>query len=163
VTDPVKVIHETLDDGAQTHAGCVAMVIAPVPPPAGAVTLSGTAENVHDAAGSVTTKLLPAIVSVAVLVTEVVFDAAVYSTVPEPVPVVPLEIATQEASLVAVQLHPRVVVTVTVPLPPAVENAWLAGEIVYEQGDAAWVTVNVRPAIVSVPMRFIVPALAAAV
>ena len=86
---------------------------------------------------SVITKLLPAIVSVAVLVCDVVFDAAVNVTLPEPLPVAPLVIVTHDAPLVAVQLQPAVVVTVTVPLPPPGANDWLVGEIVNAQGTAA--------------------------
>jgi hypothetical protein len=122
--------------------------------------VSGTTENVH-AAGSVTRKLFPAIVSVAVLATAVVLAAAVNPTLPELVPLAPLEIVTHDALLVAVQLHPAVVVTVTVPLPPAADSAWLVGEIAYAQGAAAWLTVNVLPPMVSVPVRDVVPVFAA--
>ena len=55
------------------------------------------------ALASVIVKLLPAIVSVAVLVCDVVLDAAVNVTLPEPLPVAPLVIVTHDAPLVAVQ------------------------------------------------------------
>lgn len=161
VADPVNVIHEAVVDDVQAHVDDVVTVIVPVPPPAGAVTRSGVTENVHDTLGSVTTKLLPAIVSKAVFANAVVFDAAVNPTLPEPVPLVPLEIVTHDAPLAAVQLHPAVVVTITVPLPPAAVSDWLVGEIVYEQGAAAWVTVNVLLPIVNVPVRETVPVFAA--
>ena len=109
----------------------------------------------------VITKLLPAIVSVAVLVCDVELDAAVNVTLPEPLPVAPLEIVTHDAPLVAVQVQPAVVVTVTVPLPPPGANDWLVGEIANAQGTAACVMVNVDPAIVSVPTRLVVPVWAA--
>ncbi len=64
------------------------------------------------------TKLLPAIVRVAVLVSVVVLAAAVKVTLPEPVPDAPLVIVTHGALLVEDQVQPVPVVTVTVPLPP---------------------------------------------
>lgn len=74
-----------------------------------------------------TTKLFPAMVSVAVLDCVVGLDAAVIPTLPEPVCVPPLVMVTHDAPLVAVHVHAVVVVTPTVLLPPAAENAWLAG------------------------------------
>jgi hypothetical protein len=92
-------------------------------------------------------------VSVADLAAVVVFDAAANPTVPPPVPVPAPEIVSHDAPLVAVQLHPAAVVTTTRPLPPLADSDWLIGEIVNEHGAAAWVTVNVLPATVSVPVR----------
>ena len=163
MADPVSVIHDAAVDDVQAHPNPVVTVIVLVPPPAGTVTMSGVTENEHDALGSVTTKPFPAIDSMAVRESVVVLDAAVNPTLPEPVPLAPLEIVTHDAPLVAVQLHPEVVVTVTVPPPPAADNDWLVGEIVYEQGAAAWVTVNVLPPTVSVPVRETVPVFAATV
>jgi hypothetical protein len=74
---------------------------------------------VQVAACSVTTKLLPAIVSVAVLDCVVEFDAAVIPTLPEPVRAVPFEIVTHAEPLVALQPQLALVVTFTVVLPPA--------------------------------------------
>jgi hypothetical protein len=137
VADPVSVIHEALVDEPQEHPNCVVTVIVPVPPPAGTVTLSGVIENVHDTLGSVTTNPFPAIDSMAVLESVVVLDPAVKPTVPEPVPVAPLVIVIHDAPPpVAVQLHPGVVVTVTVALPPAADIDWLVGDSVYAQGAA---------------------------
>jgi hypothetical protein len=124
---------------------------------------SGVAENVHDALGSVIAKLFPAMFRKAVLPSVVVLGAAVNPTLPEPVPAVPLETVTHDARLVAVQLHPEVVVTLTVPLPPAAESDRLAGEIVYEQGIPAWLTEKVGPPVVTVPVRERVPSFAATV
>jgi hypothetical protein len=120
-------------------------------------------ENVHDALGSVIAKLFPAIVRNAVLPSVVVLGAAVNPTLPEPVPAVPLEIVTHDAPLVAVQLHPEDVVTMTVPLPPAADSDWLVGEIVYAQAVAAWLTENVLPPAVTVPVRETVPGFAGTV
>ena len=136
MADPATAIHEAAVEEPQPHVNCVVTAIVPVPPPAGTVTFSGLTENVHDALGSVIEKLFPAIVRKAVLPSVVVLGAAVNPTVPEPVPA-PLEIVTHDAPLVAVQLHPEVVVTFTVPLPPAADSDRLAGEIAYAHDVAA--------------------------
>ena len=72
-------------------------------------------------------------------------------------------IVTHAALLVAAQAQPAVVVTLTVPEPPAAANDWLAGERLKVQAAPAWVTVNVLPATVSVPVRGVVAVVAAAV
>ena len=91
----------------------------------------GLTVNVQAAAASVTVNVLPAIVSVADLADVAVLAAAVYPTLPLPLPLAPLVIVTHDAALVAVQVHPLVVVTVTVPVPPVAVSDRLAGEIVY--------------------------------
>jgi len=63
--------------------------------------------------------------------------------------------------LEAVQLQLDDVVTVTVPLPPFAGSVVLLGEIVNVHGAPGWVTVNVCPAIVSVPVRSVVVVFAA--
>jgi hypothetical protein len=80
--------------------------------------------------------------------------------VPDPVPVAPLEIVTQAAPLDAVQLQFEAVVTLTVPAPPPTGNPWLVDEIVKEHDVDACVTVNVLPAMVSVPVRDVAPVFA---
>jgi hypothetical protein len=84
-------------------------------------------------------------------------------TVPDPVPVVLLEIVTQAALLDAVQLQVEDVVTVTVPVPPLDGNVWLVGEIVKTHGVEGWVTENVLSAMVIVPVRDVDPVFAATV
>lgn len=126
----------------------------------GTIRKSGLTENEHDTLGSVTTKVLPAIVSIADLGLVVVLAAPANATLPEPVPLAPLEIVTHDAPLVAVQLQPAVVVTSTEPLPPAADSDWLAAEIANEHGGAAWVTVNVSPPMLSVAVRETVPVFA---
>jgi hypothetical protein len=105
----------------------------------------------------VTTKLLPAIVSVAVRDCVVEFAAAVIPTLPEPVRPAPFEIVTHAEPPVALQLQLAPVVTFTVVLPPAAANDWLVGESVNEQGVPACVTVKVLVPIVTVPVRDAVP------
>ena len=79
-----------------------------------------------------------------------------------PLPVAPALTVIHVALLVAVQVQPVAAVTVTVPVPVADATLADAGEIVGPHGTAACcVTVNVDPAIVSVPVRLVVPVLAA--
>ena len=63
--------------------------------------------------------------------------------------------------LVAVHAQPVAAVTATVPVPAAAVTFDDAGEIVGVQGAAAWVTVNVLPPTVSVPVRDVPVAFAA--
>ena len=77
-----------------------------------------------------------------------------------PLPLPPEVIVIQDAVLAAVHVQPAVVVTPTLPAPPLAGAEALVGEIVNEQG-AAWVTVKVFPATVTVPVREVVPVLAA--
>jgi len=163
IADPATAIHEALVEEPQPHPNCVVTAIVPVPPPAGTVTSSGLTENVHNALGSVMAKLFPGNDRKAVLPSVVVFGAAVNPTLPEPVPAAPPVIVTHDAPLVAVQLHPELVVTLTVPLPPAADRDRLAGASVYAQGVAAWLTENVLPPAVTVPVRATVPGFAATV
>ena len=79
-----------------------------------------------------------------------------------PLPLAPALIVSQAALLVAVQLQPVPAVTATLPVVAAdVVRFDEVGEIVNVQGAPACVTVNVLPAIVIVPVRDVVPALAA--
>jgi len=54
-------------------------------------------------------------------------------TVPLPVPLRSELIVMKLALLVAVQLHPLVVITLTLPVPPLASKDWLAGAILNEQ------------------------------
>ena len=157
VPEPVRpaesVIHEALVEEVHAHPDCVVTVMVPVPPPGGAVTRSGVTENEQAALGSVTTKLRPPMVSVALRGELVVLAAALKPTVPGPLPLAPLVIVTHDAPLVAVQLQPVVVPTDTKLLPPFLDNDAEVGVNVYEHGAAACVTVKVLVPMVSVPMR----------
>ena len=100
-------------------------------------------------------------VSVPVLGEVDVFAAIEKATVPFPEPLAPDVMVSQEALLVAVQAQPAVVVTVALlELAPAA-GLKEVGDTLKEQGAAAWVTVTVCPATVSVPMRDVVAGLAA--
>lgn len=137
VLEPLNVIQDVPDEAVQAHVESVVTVMVPVAPPGGAVTVRGETEYVHVAPASLTTKLWPAIVSVADRDCVVVLDAAVNPTLPEPLPVAPLVIVTHDAPLVALHVHPAVVVTETVPLPPFAASDMLVGEIVKLHGAPA--------------------------
>jgi len=76
-------------------------------------------------------------------------------TVPFPLPVEPDVTVIHGALLLAVHVHPVAVVTFEVPDPPSAGTVWLDGAIEYVQGaeTPTCVTVNVCPAMVSVPVR----------
>src|SRR5207244_7607218 len=90
-----------------------------------------------------------------------VFAAALNVTVPLPEPLAPAVIVIHVSVVVAVHEQPAAAVTVTVPDPPPTATACDAGASVEVHGTPACVTVNVLPAIVSVPVRE-VPAVFAA-
>jgi hypothetical protein len=80
-------------------------------------------------------------------------DATLKLTVPLPLPLAPDAIVIHVALLVAVHAQPPAVETATgVPAPPAIGKDWLLGLMEVEQF-ADCVTVNVCPAMVSVPVR----------
>ena len=93
-----------------------------------------------------------------------VLPATLKVAVPLPEPL-PVPMVTHDALLEADHPHPEVVVTATVPEPPAFVNDWLVGEMLNAQLGvaAAWVTGDVCPATVSVADRAEVEVFAAAV
>jgi hypothetical protein len=101
----------------------------------------------------VTVKVLPAIVSVPLRDETDPFAVALNETEPLPDPEDPAVTVNQPALLTAVHAHPAGAVTLTVPLPPPDGTLCDVGEIVSVQVMPACVTVNVLPAIVSVPLR----------
>jgi hypothetical protein len=154
------VAHVTGLETVHVHPAVVVTEIVPVPPEAGRLIEAGLTVNTQGAA-CVTVKAFPPIVSVALRDAVVELAATVNPTLPLPLPEAPLEIVTHEAALVADQAQPAVVVSDTVPLPPAAATDWLAGEMVNEQLTApACVTVKVSPPMVSVPTRPAVPVFA---
>jgi hypothetical protein len=83
-----------------------------------------------------------------------VVGAALNPTVPEPVPLAPEVTVSQEALLVAVHAQPPPVATSMFPVPPLDGISVVSGEIEYEQlAGPCWFTLNVCPAIVTVPER----------
>src|SRR6185436_13973748 len=100
-----------------------------------------------------TVNVTPAIASVPVRLEATVFAATSKVTEPLPDPVAPPVRVIQAALLAPVHAQPVAAVTFPLPLPPAAAKDWPVGESDGEQAAAAWVTVNVAPAIVSVPVR----------
>ena len=79
-----------------------------------------------------------------------------------PLPDAPALIVIHASLLTAVQLQPVPAVTVTVPVAATdVVRFDDVGAMVNVQGAPAWVTVKVCPPIVIVPLRDVVPVLAA--
>ena len=70
-----------------------------------------------------------------------------------PVPLAPAVIVIQEALGVAFHEQLDPVVTLKDPVPPVLGTEPAVDPSVYEQDSAAWVTVNVWPAAVIVPVR----------
>jgi hypothetical protein len=70
-----------------------------------------------------------------------------------PEPLEPLLIVSHAALLVAVQAQPPDVDTVAVAVPPGGGITCTAGETAYAQAPPLWVTVKVRVATVSEPVR----------
>jgi hypothetical protein len=82
------------------------------------------------------------------------FAVALNETEPLPLPVPPLVIVSHDVLLLAaVQEQPPGAVTLAEPVPPAAGTEPLGGASENVQPAAAWVTVNVWPATVSVPPR----------
>jgi hypothetical protein len=104
-------------------------------------------------AACVTVNVRPAIVSVPVRCELLVLGATLKLTEPPPEPVAPPVTVIHDALLTPVQVHPDVVVTVDVPVPPPSSTDWLDGEIEKAHAAPACVTANVWPAIETVPVR----------
>lgn len=98
-------------------------------------------------------KVEPAIVRVPVRLEATGFAATLNPAVPLPDPVAPLVTVIHESLLAAVHGQPVAAVTLLLPVPADAVKDWLAGVMDGEHDAAAWVTVNVAPAIVRVPVR----------
>lgn len=99
-----------------------------------------------------TVNVAPAIVRVPVRLAPV-FGATSNVMEPLPIPDSPLATVIQALLLTAVQGQSTAAVTVPLPIPPGAGNDWLVGDTVAEHALPACVTVNVAPAMVSVPVR----------
>jgi hypothetical protein len=163
VAPALMVTHE--EDSVAVHAQPVAAVTVTVPLLADEPTLaeSGASVGAQGAPACVTVKVWPPIVSVPLRGVVVEFAVTLKVTEPLPVPVAPALMVIQPALLAAVQPQPADAVTATVPLPALAVMFADAGEIVGTHGIPAWFTVNVEPAIVTVPVLPVVALLAATV
>jgi len=118
---------------------------------------------VQGAAACVTVNVCPPMVRVPLR--WLVFGLAVElnPTDPDPLPVAPLVTVSQPVLLLTpVHEQPAGAVTAVEPVPPPKATAWLVGESAYVHPMPGCVTVKGCPAIVNVPLRCDVLALAAA-
>jgi hypothetical protein len=148
----VSVIHALLLAAVHGHPGDVVTVLPPELAAAVNVWLVGDTAGEHELPAWVTLNVVPAMVRVPVR-PEPVLGATSNVTDPFPVPVPPPVTVIHDALLNPVQPHPVATVTALLPLPPAAVKDCVVGEIEGEHEAAAWLTVNVAPAIVSVPVR----------
>jgi hypothetical protein len=161
VDPPVTVTQLAPLAAVQAHPAGVVTDTLPVPPVAATACVDADRLKVQLTPGCVTVTLWPAIVRVALRALVVVFAAALKVTVPLAEPLDPPVTVTQLAPLVAVHAHPVVVVTSTLPVPPAAATACVEAERLNVQLAPVCVTVNVLPAMVSVPVRDVVAVVAA--
>jgi hypothetical protein len=117
-------------------------------------TLAGASEYVQVAAACVTVKVCPPMVSVPVRCDPFALAVALKLTVPLPLPLAPLVTVSHDVSLLTpVHAQPPGDVTAVEPVPPVATIDAVVGAMEYVQVAAGWVTVNVCPPIVSVPVR----------
>ena len=137
------------------HVHPVGMVTAtdPCAPAAATEAPVGAMAAVQTTPACVTVTVSPPTVSVPVRGDRLVFAATLKFTVPSPEPLAPDVMVSHEAELAAVHEQPASVSTLTVPLVAAAGTEAVTGEMAKLQAWPAWVTVNVWPAIVIVPVR----------
>jgi hypothetical protein len=128
-------------------------VNVPDAPPALTFTDAGESDGAHAAPAWVTVKVSPPIVIDPVRDALDGFAAIEYDTEPLLVPVAPCVTVIQASLLTEVQLQPLAAVTVTTPVDAPATTLADVGEIEELHGAPAWLTVNVLPPIVSVPVR----------
>ena len=100
----------------------------------------------------VTVNVWPAMVSVPVRAAPVL-AATLNATVPGPLPLAPLVTVIQVVLLTPVHAHPVAAVTADAARPAARGDRLSSFDAIAYVHGAAWVTVNVWPAMVSVPVR----------
>jgi hypothetical protein len=122
--------------------------------------MMGEIVYVQDPPGCVTVTVCPATVTVPLRWTPVVFAATLNDARPLPGPP-PLAKVIHEAELDAAQLQAPGVATSTPNVEAADVNATTVGETVKLQTAPSWLMVNVCPAIVTLPVRGVVPGFAA--
>jgi hypothetical protein len=116
---------------------------------------------VHGAPLWVTVMLCPAMVRVPLRGTVDVLAVTEKFVVPLPEPLLPDVIVIHARLSVAVHAQPAGALIVSVPLLAVDGRFCVAGVTEYVQLMPLWVTVSVRPAMVSVPVRELVPVFAA--
>lgn len=147
----VIVIQDELLTAVHVTPGVAVTATVPVPAAAEALAAVGESENV--AGACVTETDCPTMLSAAMRLDGVVFNAAVSETVPLPEPEAPLAMVSQAELLVAVQSQLAGVVTLTERLPPPAVALRLAGATVMPHALPAWTIGKASPAIVMAPSR----------
>jgi hypothetical protein len=155
---PVSVSHESFDVAVQGHVDVVVMstLDEPASEPAGMVNGATVYEQLGGrAAAWSTVTVWPAIVRVPERGDVLVFSAIENDTVALPVPLAAPVSLSQGTFTTAVHAHEDAVVMSTLLEPAAAGADTLVDDSEYEQvtDAAAWLTVNVWPATVSVPAR----------
>ena len=162
VTDPlpdpdvpaVTVSHASLLVAVHAQPPGAVMATVPLPPPDATPCDVGAIVSLQLIPACVIVNMLPAMVIVPVRALVVVFAVVLKATEPFPEPEAPpLVTVIQPLLLVAVHAHPFGAVTSTTPAPPEGATLCDVGAIVSVQTIPDCVTVNVLPAIVSVPLR----------
>ena len=159
----VTVIHASLLTAVQAQADVAVTVTLTLPPPEVADWLAGEMLKEHAAAACVTAKDWPPAVIVALRLEPAVLAATLYPIVPLPDPDPPLVTLSHDWLLVAVQEQPAGAAIAKLDAPPAEAGDADPGVSANEHEIPASVTVKVWPAIVTVPVRELVDALAATV
>lgn len=149
---PVTVIHALLVDAVHAQPAAAVTVLLAFPPDAVNDWLTGVTVGEHEFPACVTVNVALPIVKVPVRLAPVL-GATSNVMAPLPIPDAPLAIEIHALLLTAVQGQSTAAVTVPFPIPPGAGNDWLVGDTLAEQALPACVTVNVAPAMVSVPVR----------
>src|SRR5829696_1534114 len=147
---PGIAIHAALLTALHEHSAAVVTLTFCDPPAEGSPMVSGATTGLHPASWD-SVKVCPAAVIVPLRAAPAL-AAAVNCTVPGPVPLAPEVIAIQGTFAVAVHAHVPLALTLNEPEPPPGGTFWVAGLIENVQ-PLACTTVNVWPAIVTVPRR----------
>jgi hypothetical protein len=121
-------IQLTLLDPVHEHQLSVVIATVTVPPSDPNDCAAGEIEKLHGAAPCTAVNVCPAIVASTVRA-PAALGAMLKTTVPLPVPELPLVIVSDGSLLTAVHEHQLPAVTVTLAVPPPDGIAWLAGDI----------------------------------
>jgi hypothetical protein len=148
----VIVSHALFEAAVHPQVGPVLTVTLPEPPAASMFRPGGASANVHGTACCVTISVCPPMTTVP-LRAAASFAATENLTTPFPVPEAPSVMVIQEFCVAAVHAQPAPAVSAVEPVPPVAGKSSDAGEIENVHGAGLWVTVNVWPAIVAVPLR----------
>ena len=159
---PVSVSQASFEVAVHEHDGVVVTSVLLEPDAGPAEIVRGdTANEQLVAAAWSTVTVWPAIVSVPERGDVSAFSAIENNTVALPVPLAALVSVSQDAFATAVHAHEDGVVMSTLPEPAAARADTFVDDSENEHGAAAWLTVNVWPATVSVPARGVGSVLAA--